>query len=124
MSTQTRTVRDLAESYWAAEARRDIDAVMEHYHPDATYQDAAGRLQGHREIRDFYRTSVETYPSLQVDIVREYSDADAAAMEFVAILWDGHGQAWTIRGVNVFRVADGQFTSVRSYEDPPTPATP
>jgi ketosteroid isomerase-like protein len=31
-----RTPREVSESYWAADCRRDIDAVMEHYLPDAT----------------------------------------------------------------------------------------
>ena len=35
-----RTPREVAESYWAAECRRDIDAVMAHYNDDATYRDA------------------------------------------------------------------------------------
>jgi ketosteroid isomerase-like protein len=121
MSTPTRTVRDLAQSYWAAEERRDVSAVMDHYHPDATYRDGSGERRGQREIRDFYATSVETYPSLKVDIVREYAATDASALEFVALLRDRAGKAWTIRGVNVFHVADGRFTSVRSYEDPPAP---
>ena len=56
MSTPARSVRSLAESYWAAEAQRDIDAVMSHYHSDATYQDAGGRRHG----------AAETGPSTRV----------------------------------------------------------
>ena len=121
MAIEPVTVRSLAESYWAAEARRDIDAVMAHYHPDATYQDGGGRCEGEREIRDFYVASVEMYPTLEVDIVREYAAGEGSAMEFVATLWDKAGRAWVIRGVNVFLVRDGRFTSVRSYEDAPAP---
>jgi len=119
MATEPVTVRSLAESYWAAEARRDIDAVMAHYHPDATYEDGGGRRDGDGEIRDFYVASAGMYPTLEVDIVREYVAAEGSAMEFVATLWDQAGRAWVIRGVNVFLVSDGRFTSVRSYEDAP-----
>jgi ketosteroid isomerase-like protein len=122
MPTHPGTVRSLAESYWAAEERRDVDAVMEHYHPDASYQDAGGRRQGARDIRDFYAGSVADYPSLRVDILREFAAAEGAALEFHAVLTDPAGRDWVIRGVNVFQVADGRFTSVRSYEDPPAPA--
>lgn len=119
MPTQHGTMRSLAEAYWAAEERRDVDAIMAHYHPDASYQDAGGLRQGEEEIRAFYASSVETYPELQVDIVGEYTAADGGALVFAAILTDQAGRDWVIRGVNVFLVADGRFTSVRSYEDPP-----
>ena len=133
-------LRTLAVSYWAAEERRDIDAVMAHYHQDATYQDGAGRCQGATEIREFYVGSVTAYPVLRVAILREYAhmDADTAvdrdaaagarpaagAFEFEAVLTDPQGRDWVIRGVNIFHVRDGRFTSVRSYEDPPAPAGP
>ena len=49
-----RTPREVSESYWAAECRRDIDGVMAHYQPDGTYQDAGGLRRGHAEIRKAY----------------------------------------------------------------------
>ena len=49
--------REVAESYWAAECRRDIDGVMTHYHEDATYQDGAGLLRGQAAIRQYYEAS-------------------------------------------------------------------
>lgn len=119
MSTPPGTVDEVVASYWAAEERRDVDAVMAHFHADATYQDGAGRRQGLDDIRDFYATSAATYPTLVVDTVREFPADGGAAVEFVATLTDHAGVDWVIRGVNVFLVADGRFTSVRSYEDPP-----
>ncbi len=119
MSAFPGQVRSLAESYWAAEEHRDLDAIMSHYHPDATYQDAGGRREGLDQIQAFYASSIADYPSLQVDIVREFPDGDGSAMEFTATLWDADGHAFVIRGVNVFQVVDGRFSSVRSYEDPP-----
>jgi ketosteroid isomerase-like protein len=120
--TRSWTVRGLAEAYWAAEERRDVDAIMALYDPDATYEDAGGRVSGLRAIREWYVRSVATYPRLTVDIVREYTDGDGSAIEFFATLWDHDGRPVVIRGVNAFQVRDGRFTSVRSFEDPPTPA--
>lgn len=111
--------RSLAESYWAAEERRDIEAIVDHYHPDATYQDAGGRWVGIDEVRGFYARSVEMYPAISVDVLEAYSVEDGAAVEFCATLIDRAGRTWVIRGVNLFRVRDGRFTSVRSYEDAP-----
>ena len=115
------TVRELAEAYWAAEERRDVDAIMALYDPDASYEDAGGRVEGLGPIRAWYLRSVATYPRLTVDIVREYTDSDGSAIEFHATLWDHDGRAFVIRGINAFQVRDGRFTSVRSFDDSPTP---
>jgi ketosteroid isomerase-like protein len=117
-----RTPRDVSESYWAAECRRDIDAVMAHYHEDATYQDAGGLLRGHAEIRTFYEASARDYPGLEVTILREFPGSpDASALEVYAVLIDHGGRRFEIRGLNVMTVRDGRFTSVRCYEDPLAP---
>jgi ketosteroid isomerase-like protein len=115
-----RTPREVSESYWAAECRRDIDAVMAHYHADATYEDGAGLRRGQAEIRQAYEASVRDYPGLEVTIVREYTaTADRSGLEFDAVLIDPTGRRFRVRGVNVVVVRDGKYVSVRSYEDPP-----
>jgi ketosteroid isomerase-like protein len=120
-----RTPREVSESYWAAECRRDIDAVMAHYHPDATYQDAGGLLRGHAGIRQFYEASARDYPGLEVTILREFPGSpDASALEVYAVLTDHAGTRFEIRGLNIMTVRDGRFTSVRCYEDPLTPEPP
>jgi len=113
--------RDVSESYWAAECRRDIDAVMAHYQPDASYEDSGGRRVGEAAIRQAYVDSAGAYPGLQVRIVREFIfDDDCGALEFDAVLIDPDGKRFRVRGVNVVTLRDGRFTSVRSYEDPPS----
>lgn len=115
------TPLEVSESYWAAECRRDIDAVMEHYHADATYEDSGGLHRGRAEIRRAYEGSAEAYPGLEVRIVREYKAApERSALEFDATLIDDAGRRFRVRGVNVVVVRDGKFVSVRSYEDPPS----
>jgi ketosteroid isomerase-like protein len=117
-----RTPREVSESYWAAECRRDIDAVMAHYHSDATYEDAGGLRRGHAEVREAYVESARAYPGLEVRILREFTDtADSSGLEFYAVLIDPAGRRFKVRGVNVVAVRDSKFVSVRSYEDPPTP---
>jgi ketosteroid isomerase-like protein len=117
-----RTPREVSESYWAAECRRDIDGVMEHYHPDATYEDSGGLRRGHPEVRVAYEESARAYPGLEVTIVQEYSGSgstDRSALEFEAVLIDAEDRRYRVRGVNVVAVRDGKFVSVRSYEDAP-----
>jgi len=117
-----RTPREVSESYWAAECRRDIDGIMEHYHPDGIYEGPDGLRRGHAEIRSAYEESARLYPGLEVKIVREFpGEADCSALEFDAVLIDHDGKRFRVRGVNVVTVRDGKFVSARSYEDPPTP---
>lgn len=114
--------RDVSESYWAAECRRDIDAVMAHYLPDASYEDAGGRRVGTAAIRQAYEHSARAYPGLEVRIVREFTfDEACGALEFDAVLIDAAGTRYRVRGVNVVTLRDGKFASVRSYEDAPAP---
>ena len=118
-----RTPRDVAESYWAAECRRDIDAVMEHYTDDATYQDGAGLLTGPEAIRHYYEVSIGDFPGLEVTILREYVAApDTSAFEVDAVLTDHQGARSRIQGLISIRVRDGKMAAIRCYEDPLRPA--
>lgn len=115
-----RTPREVSESYWSAECRRDIDAVMAHYHDDGTYEDGGGLRRGRAEVRASYEDSARDYPGLEVKILREFTDGgDTSALEFDAVLIDHKGHRFRVRGVNVVEVREGKFVSVRSYEDPP-----
>lgn len=119
-----RTPREVAESYWAAECRRDIDAVLAHYHPDATYQDGGGLLLGHDQIRTFYEGSAADYPGLEVAILREYvGSPKSSALEVSAVLTDRTGRQFRIEGLIAVVVRDGKFVSVRCFEDPIVPVT-
>jgi len=116
-----RTPREVSESYWAAECRRDIDGVMAHYHSDGTYEDADGLRRGHAEVRKAYEDSFREYPGLEVRIVQEYvGTPESSGLEFDAVLIDREGRRFRVRGVNVVVVRDGRFVSVRSYEDRPS----
>jgi len=113
------TPRQVAESYWAAECTRDLQAVLDFYHPDAVvYPPDGGALHGHEEIRTFYADELDDYPGLEVDIVHEVSNGPEASLEWEAVLIDKEGRRHPFRGVNVVRVRDGKFEWVRAYFDP------
>jgi ketosteroid isomerase-like protein len=119
-----RTPREVSESYWAAECRRDIDAIMAHYQPDATYQDGAGRLVGLAAIRGYYEASIRDFPGLEVAILREFVESpDSSALEVHAALTDHEGNRSVIEGLIAITVRDGKMASIRCYEDPLKPET-
>lgn len=113
------TPRQVAESYWAAECRRDLDAVLSYYYDDAVvYPPDREPLRGHAEIAPWYADEMRDYPGLEVQIVHEISDGAEAALEWEAVLVDHEGVRHPFRGVNVVRVRDGKFEWVRPYFDP------
>jgi len=116
-----RTPQEVAESYWAAECRRDVDAVVAHYHVDGSYEGPDGLRCGHAEIRTMYEEHARLNPGLELEITRDFPLGDWAAIEWVAVQTDTAGERSRVRGVVVAHVRDGKFVSVRDYEDPPTP---
>ncbi len=118
--------RAVAESYWRAEERRDVEAVLGHFHEDAVFHPAGGPLVGHAQIRTFYDSMGDTFPGLRVAIVHEVTAGNEAALEWEATLIDRDGVEYPIRGVNLVRVRDGKFEQVTAYFDPtqfPVPGT-
>jgi len=119
------TPREVGESYWRAEARRDVEGVLSHFHSDAVFHPVTGHLVGHDQIRTFYEGMGDDFPGLEVTVVRDITSGDEAALEWAAVLIDPAGNRFPIYGVNLVRIRDGKFTHVRAYYDPtkfPQPA--
>jgi ketosteroid isomerase-like protein len=114
---------DLQTSAWDAECRRDLDALLAHFHPDATFHPAGGEPQtGHAAIRRMTEDFYSSYPELAIDILNEWGNGDSSAVfEFRAHLTDLAGHRSTLDGVCLVEIEDGKFRSVRYYEDAPTP---
>ncbi|MGI8700182.1 MAG: nuclear transport factor 2 family protein [Nocardioidaceae bacterium] len=111
--------REVAESYWAAECRRDLDAVLDHYHPDAVVSPPYGTpLVGREQIATFYVDEMADYPGLEVQIVHEVRNGPEASLEWEAVLVDRAGGRHPFRGVNVVRVRDDKIEWARAYFDP------
>jgi len=117
--------RDLQASAWDAECRHDIDAVLTHYHPDATfYQPGAPARQGHAAIRELYEDFYRLFPEHEIEILNEWGQGDSSAVfEFRALMKDTEGNRSTLQGVCLVEIEDGTLTSIRYYEDAPVPVT-
>jgi uncharacterized protein (TIGR02246 family) len=112
-------MRELVESYFAAERRRDVSGVLEHFHDDAVVVLPDGRsLQGRAAIGEFYARVYAQLEELDVRVVSMLSEDGLTAVEWEAVLVDQRGETQTLRGVNVVRGRGGRFAEVRTYFGP------
>ena len=112
-------MRELVESYFAAEGRRDVSGVLGHFHPDAVVVLPDGRrLGGRAAIEEFYAGVYAQLAELDVRVVSMLTENRLTAVEWEAALVDRSGEAQTLRGVNVLRTSGGRFTEMRTYFGP------
>jgi ketosteroid isomerase-like protein len=117
--------RDLQAAVWDAECRHDMDGLLSHFQPDATFH-AGGKplMTGHDGIRKMTEDFWRAFPELEVDILGEWGDGQTSAViEFRARMKDPDGKAFGLQGVNLVEIENGKFKTVRSYEEAPTPVT-
>jgi putative intracellular protease/amidase/ketosteroid isomerase-like protein len=108
--------RDVTESYFDAENRRDLEGVLAHFAHDVTFIGPDGRrIESAAALRRFYAENMAALPQLHVELVDEVRDGDRAAVEWVARGRNGAGQAVSMRGTNVISVRDGQFGYLNAY---------
>ena len=112
--------RAFAESYWQAEAARDVAGVLHHYAEDAVFIPNGRRLVGHEQIRQFYEESGAQYPGLRVRIAGEHHADSFSTFEWEAELTNKSGASFPLRGVNVVRMGNGKFAEVHAYFDTST----
>ena len=112
-------MRELVESYFAAERRRDVGAVLEHFDADAVVVLPDGRrLDGRAAIGEFYAAVYAQLEELDVRVVSLVTEDGLTAVEWEAALTDRSGEIQTLRGVNVLRTRGGRFAELRTYFGP------
>lgn len=111
------TPRQVAESYWRAEAERNVEKVGQHYHADAIFMPPGERLVGWDSIRKWYEATYRKLHRVKVDIVHEITQGNEASLEWQATLTTDTGAVITPVGVNIVRVEAGKFREVRAYFD-------
>jgi ketosteroid isomerase-like protein len=108
---------NVLKSYFAAEMARDVEAIMEHFTPDARFTNPVEVLLGHEEIRPFYLDSCERFPVVRVNILTGLDDGTDAVAEWQAVLLSPAGEELTLKGVNVARIVEGRIHDLRAYYD-------
>jgi uncharacterized protein (TIGR02246 family) len=111
-----RSPRQITESYFRAENRRDLPAILDHFAADVRFVTPDGAtLAGREAVRTFYAANLEALPSLQVDLVTDLTVADQAALEWRAQGRNPTGDVVHMHGTNLVTVADGRFTRFQAY---------
>jgi len=107
--------------------KTDELAVEVYWHaPNLSKQRIIGRrdtlllptdIQYHRDHLDIVQNNFPDFIRIG-DGGDEVRDVPQASLEWEAVLIDRQGRRHPFRGVNVVRVRDGRFESVRAYFDP------
>jgi uncharacterized protein (TIGR02246 family) len=108
--------RQITESYFAAENRRDLDAILGHFTEDVHFVTPDGDvLYGREALRPFYAANVAGLPTLRVQLVDDLGHGDRAALEWRAEGRTPDGRSVRMHGTNLVSIRDGRFGEFRAY---------
>ena len=125
--TKRKALENHARGYFDAIAKRDVDAMLEHWSDEGVIDLVPlGILRGRDEIRAFFTELFTAFPDFETTVARV-----AAGQDDVAVEWRSHGhftggpfqgvdptgRLVEIRGVDILEVADGKTVSNTAYYD-------
>jgi steroid delta-isomerase-like uncharacterized protein len=125
--TKRKALENHARGYFDAIARRDVDAMLEHWSDDGVIDLVPlGIVRGRDEIRAFFTELFTAFPDFETTVSRVAAGSDEVAVE-----WRSHGhftggpfqgvdptgRLVEIRGVDILEVADGKTVSNTAYYD-------
>lgn len=108
----------VALSYWAAEARGDLPAVLGHFSADARFVAPGFTLSGQAEIAQFYQKIMGAYRAMRIEALRVTGQGDDVAVEFGFHFTRHSGETGYAEGCNVFTVRAGRICRLRAYFNP------
>jgi steroid delta-isomerase-like uncharacterized protein len=125
--TKRKAVEQYARSYLDALARRDVEAVGEHWREDGV-EDLVpvGMLRGRQEIKDFFSSTFAAMPDAETTLVRIVAGDHLAAVEwrmsgtFSGTPFQGiepTGKQVEVRGIDMLEIEDGEIVSNTAYYD-------
>jgi steroid delta-isomerase-like uncharacterized protein len=125
--TKRKALENQARSYFDALARRDVDAIAEHWAEDGVIDLVPiGILRGREEICAFFRQLFRALPDLEITV-----SSVVAGQTEVAVAWrmGGHftgapfqgveptGRLIEVRGIDLIEVEDGRNVTNTAYYD-------
>jgi predicted ester cyclase len=126
-TTKRQAVEQRVRSAFDALARRDADAIGEHWREDGVNDIVPiGVLRGRREIVDFFREVFAAVPDLETTVTRVVPGERQAAVEwrmrgnftggpFQGI--DPTGRRVDLRGFDLLELEDDMIVSITTYYD-------
>lgn len=108
----------VALSYWTAEARGDLPAVLTHFAEDARFTAPGFALNGRAEIAEFYKKIMGSYAAMRIEALRTVEHGDDVVVEFGFHYTRPNGATGYAEGCNVFTVREGRITRLRAYFNP------
>ena len=121
MDTRTSSGLAVAQNLHDAVNRHDLDAMVRCFAPDfnnETPAHPARSFRGSDQVRKNWAQIFGAVPNLQADMVDSASDGDTVWTEWEMRGTRVDGTPHLMRGVSIFKVDDGVFTSVRFYLEP------
>jgi steroid delta-isomerase-like uncharacterized protein len=126
-SQQPNQVEERIRGVFDAIARRDADAIGEHWHEDGIDEVVPiGIFRGRGEIVGLFREMFAAVPDLETTLTRVVAKDRFAAAEWRLVGnftgspfrgIDPTGRRVELRGVNLFEVEDGQIVGNTAYYD-------
>src|SRR3954447_6639526 len=117
----------VAESYFDAIARHDVDAIASHYNPDVVVDMLGqGIMRGPDEMRAFFESLFAAVPDAQMTAERIVGDDEVAFVQWrlrgtfsgsPLFGIDATGSWIEQRGCDVVEVAEGLITRNTAYQD-------
>jgi steroid delta-isomerase-like uncharacterized protein len=125
--TKRKALENHARSYFDAIARRDVDAMMEHWKEDGVVDLVPiGILRGIDEISAFFREMFAAFPDSEMTVARVAAGQNEVSLEwrmsatFTGGTFQGiepTGRPVELRGVDIIEIADGKIVSNTAYYD-------
>jgi steroid delta-isomerase-like uncharacterized protein len=125
--SKRKAVEQHARSYYDALARRDVEAIGEHWREDGV-EDLVpiGMLRGRQAIKDFFSEIFAAMPDAETTLVRIVAGDQIAAVEwrmsgtftggpFQGV--DPTDKPVEVRGVDLLEIEDGEIAANTAYYD-------
>jgi steroid delta-isomerase-like uncharacterized protein len=125
--SKRKAVEGHVRSYFDAMARRDAEAMREHWREDGV-EDVVpvGVLRGRDEIHSFFSATFAAMPDVETTLTRLVAGDSSAAVEwrmsghFTGAPFQGiepTGKRVEVRGLDLFELEDGKLVSNTAYYD-------
>jgi uncharacterized protein (TIGR02246 family) len=112
------TKLELVKSYWAAEGRKDLPAILAHFAEDADFSVPGMHVEGRSAISKFYEGMIDGFRSIEVCVREAIEQGDEIAVEWQCRLVRNSGEERISNGCNCFEIRDGVFRRMRGYFNP------